>query len=199
MDPKSKKSLGNPNSGSANGGLGPKGANWAKYREETTLIFFSLPFLRTARKTTKRARISYACRTLKILGKEGRNAQNRKEFLEKQKDKEIQKRQRRRGRFCKRVDLANVPSFRFLIESFPLLVWSVVLSFVPLFRFWGSKGTSAKTTLLETNLLRTPDNEGTHSDPIREKARFSSTDFPRFSLKILGLKPPVVVIPRSDF
>ena len=57
----------------------------------TTLIFFSLPFWKTARKTTKKARISSACRTLKILGKEGKNAQNRKEFLEKAKGKENQK------------------------------------------------------------------------------------------------------------
>ena len=63
----------------------------------------------------------------------------------------------------KRVVLANVPSFRFL--------GSVVLLFVPSFQFWGSvvlffvlsfqymgvQGTSAKTTLLETTLLRTPE------------------------------------------
>ena len=36
------------------------------------LIFFSLPFWKTARKTTKKARISSACRTPKILGKEGK-------------------------------------------------------------------------------------------------------------------------------
>ena len=52
-----------------------------------TLIFFSLPFWKTARKITKKARISSACRTPKILGKEGKNAQNRKEFLEKEKGK----------------------------------------------------------------------------------------------------------------
>ena len=53
-----------------------------------TLIFFSLPFWKTARKTTKKIRISSACRTPKIFGKEGKNAQNRKEFLEKEKGKE---------------------------------------------------------------------------------------------------------------
>ena len=57
----------------------------------TSLIFFSLPFWKTGRKTTKKARISSACRTPKILGKEGKNAQNRKEFLEKEKGKENQK------------------------------------------------------------------------------------------------------------
>ena len=50
-----------------------------------------LPFWKTARKTTKRARISYTCRTPKILGKEGKNAQNRKEFLGKEKGKEFHK------------------------------------------------------------------------------------------------------------
>ena len=60
------------------------------------LIFFSLPFWKTARKTTKKARISSACRTPTILGKEGKNAQNRKEFLEKEKGKENQKEARKR-------------------------------------------------------------------------------------------------------
>ena len=44
-----------------------------------------------ARKTTKKARIFYPCRTPKILGKERKNAQKCKEFLEKEKSKEIQK------------------------------------------------------------------------------------------------------------
>ena len=52
---------------------------------------FPCRFWKTARKTTKTARISSACRTPKILGKEGKNAQNRKEFLEKEKGKEKQK------------------------------------------------------------------------------------------------------------
>ena len=42
-------------------------------------------------KPTKRARISHACRAPQILGKQGKNAQNRKEFLEKEKCKEIKK------------------------------------------------------------------------------------------------------------
>ena len=41
--------------------------------------------------TTKKARNSSACRTPKILGKQGKNAQNHKEFLEKEKCKENQK------------------------------------------------------------------------------------------------------------
>ena len=65
-----------------------------------TLIFFSLPFWKTARKTTKKARISSACRTPKILGKEGKNAQNRKEFLEKEKGKENQKGKEKKIRGC---------------------------------------------------------------------------------------------------
>ena len=44
-----------------------------------------------ARKTTKKARIFHRCRTPKILGKEGKNAQKSKEFLGKEKSKEIQK------------------------------------------------------------------------------------------------------------
>ena len=60
-------------------------------RSGFSLIFFSWPFWKTARKTTKQARISSACRTSKILGKEGKNAQNRKEFLEKEKGKDNQK------------------------------------------------------------------------------------------------------------
>ena len=55
-----------------------------------TLIFFSLLFREKARKTTKKARIFRLFRTPKILGKEGKNTQKNKEFLEKQKGKEIQ-------------------------------------------------------------------------------------------------------------
>ena len=53
--------------------------------------FPDLDLWKTARKTTKKARISSACRTPKILGQEGKNAQNCKEFLEKEKGKENQK------------------------------------------------------------------------------------------------------------
>ena len=38
-----------------------------------------------ARKTTKKVRILYPCRTPKILGKEGKNAQKREEFPGKEK------------------------------------------------------------------------------------------------------------------
>ena len=71
-------------------------ANLGVFEASLTLIFFSLPFWKTARKTTKKARISSACRTPKTLGKEGKNAQNRKEFLEKEKSKENQKARKRR-------------------------------------------------------------------------------------------------------
>ena len=64
---------------------------WRSFAAFSTLIFFSLLFWRTARKTTKKARIFYPCRTPKILGKEGKNAQKNKEFLGKKKSKEIQK------------------------------------------------------------------------------------------------------------
>ena len=42
-------------------------------------------------KTNKKAGISYACRNPKILGKEGKSAQNWKEIVEKENGKEIQK------------------------------------------------------------------------------------------------------------
>ena len=48
-------------------------------------------FWKTARKTTKKTRIFYRCRTPKILGKEGKNGQKSKEFLGKEKRKEIPK------------------------------------------------------------------------------------------------------------
>ena len=50
-----------------------------------TLIFFSLLFWKKARKTTKKASIFDPCQTPKTLGKEGKNAQESKDFLEKGK------------------------------------------------------------------------------------------------------------------
>ena len=44
----------------------------------------------------KKARIFYRCRTPKILGKEGKNAQKSKEFLGKEKSKESTKKARKR-------------------------------------------------------------------------------------------------------
>ena len=86
------------------------------------------------------------------------------------------------GRFRKRVVLANVPSFRFsfrgnIRQNHPFANhpfvntkkghWEIKGRF-PKGRFWRtyprsgfrSGGTSAKTTLLETTLLRTPENQG---------------------------------------
>ena len=70
-------------------------------------------------------------------------------------------REETKGRFRKRVVLANVPSFRFLVPG--------NIRMYPRSGFWcrgnirtfprsgfGYRGTSAKTTLLETTLLRTP-------------------------------------------
>ena len=56
---------------------------------------------------TKEARISSACRTPKILGKEGKNAQNRKEFLEKEKGKENQKGQEKKIRVSQRTSYSG--------------------------------------------------------------------------------------------
>ena len=87
-----------------------------------------------------------------------------------------------KGRFPKRVVLANVPSFRFSFrgnirrnhpfENHPFVNtkkghWEIKGRF-PKGWFWRmyprsgfrSGGTSAKTTLLETTLLRTPDHSG---------------------------------------
>ena len=62
-------------------------------RKAPTLIFFSLPFLENSKENHQKGKdlISSARRTPKILEKEGKNAQNRKEFLEKEKGKENQK------------------------------------------------------------------------------------------------------------
>ena len=61
-----------------------------------TLSFLSLFFWKNARKTTKKTRIFYPHRTPKIPGKEGENAQKNKEFLAREKNKEIPK--TRKGR-----------------------------------------------------------------------------------------------------
>ena len=60
----------------------------------------------------------------------------------------FERKQLTKGRFGTRVVLVNVPSFRFL--------GPVLSFFVPSFWFWGVQGTSAKTTVLTTTLLRTP-------------------------------------------
>ena len=70
-----------------------------------TLFFFSLLFWKTARKTTKKARIFSLLRTPKILGKEGKNAQKSKELLGMEKSKGIQKSKERKIR----VDISQFP------------------------------------------------------------------------------------------
>ena len=55
-------------------------------------------FWKTARKTTKKTRIFYPCRTPKISGKEGKNAQKNKEILTSKKNKEFQKNKERKDR-----------------------------------------------------------------------------------------------------
>ena len=70
-----------------------------------------------------------------------------------------------KGLFCKRVVLANVPSFRFLVPSFRLLYphsgFGAVVPFIPVFWY---RRTSAKATLLKTTLLRTPDLNGSQTE-----------------------------------
>ena len=55
-----------------------------------TLIFVSLLFLEKGNHQ-KKTRIFYSCRTPEILGKEEKNGQKGKEFLAKEKSKEIRK------------------------------------------------------------------------------------------------------------
>ena len=65
-------------------------------------------------------------------------------------------------RFCKRAVLANVPSSLFLgsgsirNQSFLLLGWQCREKGKTFWRKFRNRGTSAKTTILETTLLRTP-------------------------------------------
>ena len=62
-----------------------------------TLSFLSLFFFwKKARKTTQKTRIFYPHRTPKILGNKGKNTQKNKEFLAREKNKEIKK--ARKGR-----------------------------------------------------------------------------------------------------
>ena len=56
-----------------------------------------LAFSEAARKTTKKPRIFFPCRTLKIPGKEGKNTQ-KKEFLARKKSKEFKKNTERKIR-----------------------------------------------------------------------------------------------------
>ena len=56
-----------------------------------TLIFSFLAFLENGKENHKKTKDSFARRTPRILGKERRKAQNRKEFPEKENGKEIQK------------------------------------------------------------------------------------------------------------
>ena len=96
-----------------------------------------------------------------------------------------------KGDFCKRVVLANVPSFWF---------WGPGMSKVIAFVCQGStagngfrerqswyRGTSAKTTLLETILLRTPDSVGgrrgipLHLKPV--KIRPVGRNLPHFAIR----------------
>ena len=74
-------------------------------------------FWKTARKTTKKARIFYPCRTHKILGKEGQNAQKNKEFLEHQKSKEIQNSKEKKIRVSFKAQLGE-PFLEILIIFF---------------------------------------------------------------------------------
>ena len=74
-----------------------------------TLIFFSLPFWKTARKTTKKTRISSACRTPKILGKKrGETLKIARNSLKRKKVRKTKKaRKRRLGQWLHRRKSAS--------------------------------------------------------------------------------------------
>ena len=56
-----------------------------------TLIFFSLLFWKTARKTTKKTRIFYPCRTPKTLGKKGKTLKKARNCLNIKKARKFKK------------------------------------------------------------------------------------------------------------
>ena len=60
-----------------------------------TLIFFS--FLENIKETTKKARISSACRTLKSLGKEGKTLKIARNSLQRKKSRQSKKARKRRS------------------------------------------------------------------------------------------------------
>ena len=62
-----------------------------------TLIFFSLPFWKNKEKPTKTARIRSRGRTPKILGKQAKNAQKGKDFLEEKKARKSKTAKKRRS------------------------------------------------------------------------------------------------------
>ena len=83
-----------------------------------SLIFFSLPFWKTARKTTRKARIFCpppSCRTPKILEKEGKTHEKARNFLERRKARQSKKARKRRSGFAAnrfvRIDSPESPRF----------------------------------------------------------------------------------------
>ena len=98
------KALRNPEKGAfAKGALRKLVANCAPNLRKIagTLIFFSLPFWKNKEKPTKTARILCRGRTPKILGKETKNVQKSKDFLEKKKARKSKTaRKRRSGYFA---------------------------------------------------------------------------------------------------
>ena len=79
-------------------------------RGTESLIFFSLLFLNRHGKPAKKARIFLPSEPLKIPGKEGKSHQKSKEFLAKEKSKEIQKARKKKIR-DQEPRMARVPEF----------------------------------------------------------------------------------------
>ena len=67
-----------------------------RFGASSPVLPFLVFFWKIARKTAKKTRIFYPCRTPKIPGKEGKNAQ-KTEFLAGKKNKEFQKKQGKEG------------------------------------------------------------------------------------------------------
>ena len=145
----------------------------------SSLIFSSLLFWKTARKTTtkKKTRIFYRCQTPKILGKEGKNAQKSKEFLGKEKSGKSKGGLSKGGLGPKGANWAKKGPFGAISALPPWL--------------WGAE------ELVPIGPEKAP--IGPEKVPIwTEKARFRRKDFHPIFSENLGLKPPFVS-PPLDF
>ena len=104
---------------------------------DTSLIFFSFLFWEKARKTHQKARIFCLFRTPRILVKEGKNTQKRKESLEKQISKEIQKSKEKKirvwARRARETPVAGRGGFATFVKSFcgQQTLWDLSLPVCP--------------------------------------------------------------------
>ena len=73
----------------------------------STLLFLSLPFWKTARKTAKKTRISSACRTPTIFGKEGKTLKIARNSLKRKKARKTKKARKRRLGYCTSICVSH--------------------------------------------------------------------------------------------